>query len=347
VKITLIFVEDKLPLTLLLVDLNSFHLVNPQISTYDSRIFNITTEIQNYNQSLFFILERNDDLIPNDISIQYLDRHENALKEDSHSIHHTVQYARGTVRMGRRPEESIKVGWARLELSRNLSTPSFTGTFTISQDQYTVKPEVINGSTLMVSTKNEPAHGLDNRCTTSPEIHSHKRQSLNPWDNNNLITNIGNTNGCPNTRRIAYIGIMTDCSFTAGFDSSDDAHRYVVNMVNTASVVFESSFNISLGIRNLTISDSQCPSSSSGTAWNIPCSQGDLNSRLQTFSQWRSGLWDSNAYWTLLTGCSVTVGEIGVSWVGALCNSGSGSRSGNGASANVVARTQTEWQVFA
>lgn len=248
--------------------------------------------------------------------------------------------------MGRTPEESTKVGWARLEVSQNVSNLSFTGTFTIKHEQYTVSPKVINGSIMMVSTKHEPEHGLDNRCTTSPENHFHKRQSSNPWNGNDLISSIGSTNGCPNTRRIAYIGIMTDCSFTAGFDSSDSAHRYIVNMVNTASVVFESSFNVSLGIRNLTISDSSCPSGSSGsTSWNVPCSQGDLNSRLGTFSQWRSSLYDSNAYWTLLTGCSVDVGEIGVSWVGALCNSGSGR--GNGASANVVARTQTEWQVFA
>ena len=248
--------------------------------------------------------------------------------------------------MGRTPEESTKVGWARLELSQNLSNPVFSGKFTIKQDQYAVELKVVNGSTFMVSTKHEPQHGLDNRCTTSPKHHSHKRQTLNPWNGNDLISNIGSTNGCPNTRRIAYIGIMTDCSFTSGFDSPDSAHRYIVNMVNTASVVFESSFNVSLGIQNLTISDAECPSGSSGSiAWNVPCSQGDLNSRLDTFSQWRSSIYDSNAYWTLLTGCSVATGEIGVSWVGALCNSGSGR--GNGASANVVARTQTEWQVFA
>jgi hypothetical protein len=335
-------------LTGLLVDLDSFDLINQHVSysLYDSRIFNITTDIRSYNQRLHFILERNDDLIAHDISIRHLSSDGNE-KEDLESFHRALQFARGSVRMGRTPQTSEEVGWARLELIWDVANPSFRGTFTIMKDQYTVEPKITNnGSTMMISSK-RPAHSLDNRCKTSPEYLSHKRQSSNQWDNSNLIANIGSTNGCPSTRRIAYIGIVTDCTFTTSFDSTDSTHRYILNMVNTASVVFESSFNISLGIRNLTISDTECPTSGSRiNAWNAPCSQGNLNTRLQTFSQWRSSLDDRNAYWTLLSGCSVSVGEIGVSWVGALCNSGGGYNNG-GSSANVVARTQTQWQVFA
>jgi hypothetical protein len=185
-------------------------------------------------------------------------------------------------------------------------------------------------------------------CATAHEEFLDKRQlGWNAWGDN-LAENIGNTYGCPNARRIANIGIMTDCTYSASFNSSESARRYILNMVNTASVVFENSFNVSLSIQNLTISDDECPTTTSTSTWNAPCSEGDLNSRLQSFSSWRSSISDTNAYWTLLTGCSVNGGEVGVSWIGALCNSGSGSGAINGgASANVVARTQSEWQVFA
>jgi hypothetical protein len=117
-------------------------------------------------------------------------------------------------------------------------------------------------------------------------------------------------------------------------------------MVNTASVVYEISFNISLQIRNLTISDPKCPSGGSGDEyWNAPCSTGNMHWRLREFSSWGASLYDDNAYWTLLTGCS-DGGEVGVSWIGALCNSGSPYRY-SGAGTNVVARTQNEWEVFA
>lgn len=190
----------------------------------------------------------------------------------------------------------------------------------------------------------------ESMCATAEDSITKRQFGItNAWANN-LESTIGDTDGCPDTRRVANIGIMTDCTYTASFNSSESARRYILNMVNTASVVFENSFNVSLSIQNLTISDEQCPTSTSQlTAWNIPCSSGDMNSRLQDFSTWRSSFSDTNAYWTLLTGCSTNGGEVGVSWIGALCNSGSGSSgsSNGGASANVVARTSSEWQVFA
>jgi hypothetical protein len=220
----------------------------------------------------------------------------------------------------------------------------FDGTFTLFDSQYEI--QLFDNGSEMIAHRRESdfTSGNHSTCATAQELN--KRQlGWNAWDDN-LADNIGNTYGCPDTRQIANIGIMTDCTYTASFNSSDSARRYILNMVNTASVVFENSFNISLSIQSLTISDDEC--SSSGSTWNAPCSEGDLNSRLQAFSSWRGSVNDNNAYWTLLTGCSANGGEVGVSWIGALCNSGSGSGSGNGgASANVVARAQSEWQVFA
>jgi hypothetical protein len=116
-------------------------------------------------------------------------------------------------------------------------------------------------------------------------------------------------------------------------------------MVNTASEVYERSFNISLALHDLTISDRDCPSTpSSSTSWNADCSAGDLNWRLSQFTSWRGSLNDDNAYWTLMTGCP-SGQEVGVSWLGQLCTSNREWQSASGA--NVVARTRSEWQVFA
>ncbi|KAJ5585253.1 Peptidase M12B ADAM/reprolysin [Penicillium hispanicum] len=333
---------------------NALHLINPVISDPTATIFNITVEIEKHEQKLRFHLETNQDLIPPDAEIHYSDLH--GKKNDNDNLPGSkVRFTRGSAWTQHTPGDGWQnVGWARLAVSQG-DIILLDGTFSLIHVQYKIRLEDDgNGSTRMTAHEIEPFSPFANQssihpiCSVAPRHSRNKRQGWNAWENNDLIANIGSTYGCPDTRQIAYIGIMTDCTFTASFNSSDAARRYILNMVNTASVVFENSFNISLSIRNLTLSDAECPTSGSSTAteWNMPCSQGDLNSRLRDFSLWRDGVSDNNAYWTLLTGCSVAAGEVGVSWVGALCSSGSGYSSGQ-ASANVVALTQTEWQVFA
>lgn len=180
-----------------------------------------------------------------------------------------------------------------------------------------------------------------------------KRQSDIPGSSGNsggvnLRSTIGSTAGCPNTRKIALIGVATDCEFTKSFNSSQSAREWIINVVNTASDLYEKSFNISLGLRNLTITDAECPTTSPSSAqWNMPCSEGNVTSRLDLFSQWRGSQGDSNAYWTLMSNCP-TNSEVGLSWLGQLCNSGVQTEGGNSVSGtNVVVRTQAGWQVFA
>ena len=162
-----------------------------------------------------------------------------------------------------------------------------------------------------------------------------------------LRTVIGNRQGCPTTRKIALIGVATDCEFTGSFSSNQTAREWIINTVNSASNVFERSFNVTLGLRNLTVSDAGCPSSPASTSqWNMPCSQGNITSRLDLFSKWRSSNADSNAYWTLMSHCA-TESDVGLSWMGQLCNSGSQTGSQGVSGANVVVRTQAGWRVFA
>lgn len=164
----------------------------------------------------------------------------------------------------------------------------------------------------------------------------------------NLRSTIGSTAGCPTTKKVALIGIATDCSYTASFDSDEDVRQNVINIVNTASDLYERTFNISIGLRNLTISEKECPSTAPEAApWNIPCDSGNITSRLDLFSSWRGSRGDDNAYWTLMSNCP-TGAEVGLSWLGQLCNNqvvGDDSQAVTGA--NVVVRTAAQWQVFA
>lgn len=170
----------------------------------------------------------------------------------------------------------------------------------------------------------------------------------------NLIETIGSVDGCPTTRKVALVGIATDCTYTQTFDSEEELRKNIIAQVNAASQVFEAAFNISIGIQNLTISNETCPGTPPASApWNVPCSDSvSLSNRLTLFSRWRGQFEDTNAYWTLFSTCN-TDSAVGLAWLGQLCRAGSYDNTGGSgrnetvAAANVVVRTSSEWQVFA
>lgn len=166
-----------------------------------------------------------------------------------------------------------------------------------------------------------------------------------------LIDSIGSTDGCPSTRKVALVGIATDCNYWGEFDGEEDLRRHVIGLVNQASEVYESTFNISLGIANLTIIDSECPSSAQDSApWNVACGGNvDISDRLNRFSEWRGRFEDNNAYWTLLTTCA-SDSAVGLAWRRQLCRRGAASAGQNNetvAATNVVVKKSSEWQIFA
>ncbi|KAH7116741.1 ADAM 8 precursor [Dendryphion nanum] len=184
-----------------------------------------------------------------------------------------------------------------------------------------------------------------------------KRQNLDntPGSGNgagvNLVSSIGSTQGCPTTRKVALVGIAADCTYTRELNGTDRTRANIIAQMNTASTLFENTFNISLGLANLVITDAQCPTSvQQATPWNQPCSpQVDIQQRLNLFSQWRGQQRDSNSHWTLLTTCN-TDSAVGLAWLGQACMTGSSPNGQGGetvAGANVVVRTSQEWQVIA
>jgi Metallo-peptidase family M12/Disintegrin len=172
----------------------------------------------------------------------------------------------------------------------------------------------------------------------------------------NLRETIGSTNGCPTTRKVALVGVATDCTYTASFNSSEAVRANVIQQFNSASELYQSTFNITLGLRNLTVSDRECPGTPPAAApWNIGCpSSTTIENRLNLFSTWRGQRGDNNAYWTLLAGPQCNTGaEVGLAWLGQLCNgvvTNGQDQSGTNQTvtgANVVVKTSQEWQVIA
>ena len=119
----------------------------------------------------------------------------------------------------------------------------------------------------------------------------------------NLLNSIGNPAGCPTSRKVALVGIATDCTYTKFFNSSSSVRANIITQMNSASVLYEESFNISLGIQNLTITDGTCPGVSQvNTPWNRDCNSGlQIQDRLNLFSAWRGASPDTNAYWSKST----------------------------------------------
>jgi hypothetical protein len=188
-----------------------------------------------------------------------------------------------------------------------------------------------------------------------------KRQSIDggsPASGNtggvNLASTIGNSAGCPTTRKVALIGVATDCSYTGVFSDHAAVQQNVITQVNSASELYQSTFNITLALQNLTISNQECPSTApAATPWNLGCvANTTITDRLNLFSQWRGNNPDNNAYWSLFSTCN-TEAEVGLAWLGQLCNAASTPQTDTSGTtqyvtgANVVVRTDTEWQVFA
>ncbi|KAI7862047.1 Metallo-peptidase family M12-domain-containing protein [Spinellus fusiger] len=161
--------------------------------------------------------------------------------------------------------------------------------------------------------------------------------------------------GCPTTRKVNYMGIAADCTYTKYYTSVDLARTQIINDWNTVSAVYESSFNIALGIINITVMNEVCPPEPlDSILWNRNCSDATytINNRLSDFSQWRGTMSDDGAgLWHLLTQCATGV-EVGVAWLSQLCTSSARSQVQNGVTqyvsgTGVSSIIRDEWKVVA
>ncbi|KAG9088315.1 hypothetical protein FRC06_002104 [Ceratobasidium sp. 370] len=184
-----------------------------------------------------------------------------------------------------------------------------------------------------------------------PRIGLHKREDIvGSNSTSNFADQIGNTAGCSKTQKIVYMGVAADCTYTSRYGGASNATTMILNDWNTASSLYKSTFNMSLGIVELAIQDSACPPASPtpNPAWNTPCSDSiTLNDRLSLFSAWRGQKSDGAGLWHLMSGCP-TGTEVGVAWLGQVCNTQASGEPGNVVSGTAVSTAgRTEWQVVA
>lgn len=165
----------------------------------------------------------------------------------------------------------------------------------------------------------------------------------------NFVDHIGSTEGCPSDQRVVYMGVAADCEYVQAYGDKENATQQILNTWNSASSLYKSTFNISLGIVELQIQDSECPSTANDTMqWNLACSDSiTLNNRLSDFSKWRGTHSDNAGLWHLMSGCP-TGSEVGVAWLGVLCQKDTTQSSGDSVSGTGVSTNgRTEWQVVA
>jgi len=165
----------------------------------------------------------------------------------------------------------------------------------------------------------------------------------------NFIDSINSTAGCPNTQQIVYMGVALDCNYVATYGGADQARTQVLNVWNQVSSLYRNTFNISLGIVELAVMNETCRYNPGGEQWNVGCDTNlTLDARLSLFSQWRGSKGSDGAgLWHLMSACP-TDSEVGVAWLGTLCQTSSSSQSGTYVSGTGISTaSRTEWSLVA
>ncbi|GAB5593873.1 hypothetical protein Unana1_08773 [Umbelopsis nana] len=161
--------------------------------------------------------------------------------------------------------------------------------------------------------------------------------------------------GCPKSRLINYMGAAADCTYTAAYQGIQNARIQMINDWNTASSVYERTFNISLGIIQFYMMTPVCPQIiTRNLTWNQNCSSPyTINARLSDFSIWRGSKGDDGAgLWHLMTKCFTGV-KVGIAWLSQLCETGASEQIESDGSSEWVSGTGVssitldEWKVVA
>ncbi|KAG0328083.1 hypothetical protein BGZ99_006256 [Dissophora globulifera] len=129
--------------------------------------------------------------------------------------------------------------------------------------------------------------------------------------------------GCPTDRVVNFIGVAADCTYVRAYGGLEGARKQIFADFNTASGIYESTFNVALGIVSMQIQSMNCPSTPvKGVLWNQECSVDyTINDRLSDFSFWRgqsNRTQDGAGLWHLLTNCK-SGSIVGLAWTKSLC----------------------------
>ncbi|KAF9434891.1 hypothetical protein BGZ76_007252, partial [Entomortierella beljakovae] len=162
--------------------------------------------------------------------------------------------------------------------------------------------------------------------------------------------------GCPANRLVNYMGVAADCTYVRTYGGAANARKQILADFNTASGIYESTFNVALGVVTLNIVPDGCPATPvKGEEWNQDCTSAySIDQRLSDFSAWR-GLStrssDGAGLWHLMTKCN-SGPVVGIAWTKALCQMKSQKQKSKGveqvtAGTGVSSITTNEWMVVA
>ncbi|KAL1920050.1 uncharacterized protein VTP21DRAFT_1196 [Calcarisporiella thermophila] len=180
---------------------------------------------------------------------------------------------------------------------------------------------------------------------------SHK---LFPRDPQPMLPPNSATSTCPLSRLVAYLGVAADCTYVQTYTNPEKARTQIITDFNSASIVYERTFNVALGITVLEINPPPCNGLTNATVpWNRDCiDMYDINQRLNDFSKWRDTRGqDGAALWHLMTKCG-SGARVGIAWLGQLCNTtATQQKTENGmewvSGTGVSSITRDEWKVVA
>jgi hypothetical protein len=123
---------------------------------------------------------------------------------------------------------------------------------------------------------------------------------------------------CPTSKKILVMAVAADCSYVSTKGSASQALEAIISDWNTASKVFQTSFNVALALIKVQIEQTCTPEDSLKT-WNRECSSSyTISDRLSDFSKWRGTVVDDVGLWHLMTQCT-TPPSAGVAWLSMVC----------------------------
>ena len=160
---------------------------------------------------------------------------------------------------------------------------------------------------------------------------------------------------CPlPSKQLLAMGVAADCSYVIEKGGVSQALAQILSNFNSASAVFEKTFNVQLGVAKVQIEQQCSPVSDPVTPWNVDCSNAayTISDRLSDFSRWRGTVSsDGMGLWHLMTKCS-TQPAVGIAWLKMLCQNTVRTQN-DGGETQVVSGTgvssivPVEWKVIA
>ncbi|KAJ3326561.1 hypothetical protein HDU91_004611, partial [Kappamyces sp. JEL0680] len=172
----------------------------------------------------------------------------------------------------------------------------------------------------------------------------------------NLVGKAGSNKAatCLSSLKVLAMGVAADCSYVTAKGGIQNALSAILENWNSASKVYESTFNVQLGVAKVLLQEScNSPASVTSLPWNQDCTNPayTIQNRLSDFSQWRGTQQDGMGLWHLMTKCN-TQPAVGIAWVSQLCttsanaqNTGSGNQIVSGTGVSSI--TPVEWKVVA